>query len=443
MASKARWIDGFVRRKGIWLALVRKHSGQGHDELAVSLLPRQDLRRASACANRSGSANLTNQQLVLSIFESLNGTVSDRLGIGNTDDIVWVHRDKDTGKLVAVLDVDHDAGPDVDAGPAPTPTPTKVVSARKDGSLEQIVADIAVQAVSEYLDDNAPSLSVDDIRDELVQIVRDTVPTPRQIVVRDREPVTVDGLVHERFDALIRKVSARRNLALTGEAGVGKTHLAGQVFDALGLPHVVVSADVLPQRAEILGGLSPLDRKVIKGKIRDVYEHGGGLVIDELDRGHPSLGTVLNHILAGSSFDFDTDGGGTVNVRKHPDFVVLATLNTFGNGASRRYVGAQKLDQAGLDRFTFFHVGCDETLTARILQQTDATSALQVLPIWTQARRNVERYGLDVFVSPRCAFDAQLFILQGDSVSEAFEGRLFGRGLAPDQEAKLLEGITF
>lgn len=442
MASKARWIDGFVRRRNVWFALVRKPGG--HDEVALVSLPRQDLRRAAACANRSGSASLTNSALSLSILDSLNATTSDTLGIGADGSTVWIHRDRVTGRLVAVLDEDrNDVDVDVDDIPAPAPAPTPVPVRRDGGSLEAIVEGIATDAVRKWLETNGPDFDISDIREELVQIVKDIVPQPRQIVVKDREPVTIDGLVHERFDALVRKVSARRNLILTGEAGVGKTFLAEQIAEALGLECTTVSTDVLPQRAEILGGLSPLDRKVIEGKVRERYEHGGVFILDELDRGHPSLGTVLNNLLSGSSFCFDKDGGGTVRIQKHPDFVVLATANTYGNGASHRYVGAQKLDGAGLDRFTFFHVGCDETLTARILQQTDATSALQVLPIWTQARRNVERYGLDVFVSPRCAIDTQAFILAGDSVKEAFDGRLFGRGLTADQEAKLLEGIQF
>jgi cobaltochelatase CobS len=225
--------------------------------------------------------------------------------------------------------------------------------------------------------------------------------------------------------------------------GVGKTHATKQVADALGLQCVIVPSDVLPQRAEMLGGISPITREVIKGKARDCYENGGVLVIDELDRGHPSLGTALNHLLAGSDFDFDKDGGGTVNVKKHPDFVVLATANTYGTGSSLRYVGANKLDQAGLDRFTFVHVNCDEKMTSSILKATDADSALQVLPIWLQARRNVERYGLDVCVSPRVAIDVQEYLIAGLSLERACVGRLHKRGLNADLESKLLEGITF
>jgi cobaltochelatase CobS len=311
------------------------------------------------------------------------------------------------------------------------------------GSLERIVSDIATNTVATYLAEHHVSISVDDVRDQLIQIVREAIPQPVVVQLPGREPKQIDGLTHKIFQELLLRVSARRNLILTGEMGVGKTHVTQQVAEALGLQCVVIPADVLPQRAEFIGGISPITREVIKGKARDCYEHGGVVVIDELDRGHASLSTALNHLLAGSSFDFDKDGGGTVNVKKHPDFMVLATTNTYGTGTSLRYVGASKLDQAGLDRFTFVHVDADEDMTANILKQTDIDTALKVLPIWLQARRNVERYGLDVCVSPRVAFDIQEYMRVGLSLERSCAGRLHGRGLNADLESKLLEGISF
>jgi hypothetical protein len=66
-----------------------------------------------------------------------------------------------------------------------------------------------------------------------------------------------------------------------------------------------------------------------------------------------------------------------------------------------------------------------------------------VIPIVRKARANCDKYALDYMVTPRCAIDMVTFMVAGDTLRESAEGRLFGRGLNSDQEAKLLDGITF
>lgn len=286
------------------------------------------------------------------------------------------------------------------------------------------------------------SIDESKVREIVAQEIEAKVSTPKVVKVGERPEVTITGRTHKQFDALLRKVSARVHLALTGEAGVGKTHLVSQVGQALGLEVTTVTADPLPQRFEILGGVSIATGQAIKGAVFDRYKDGGILLLDEWDTGHVSLSTALNKLLSSSSFDFDVDGGGKVTVPKHPDFVVIATGNTYGNGGSLRYVGTNKLNGAGLDRFTFFHVECDEKLTADLCAEIDTASASKVVPVWTQARRNVEKYNLDYMVTPRCAIDATKLVAVGDTLRDALRGRLFGRGLPADQEAKLLEGIS-
>lgn len=40
-------------------------------------------------------------------------------------------------------------------------------------------------------------------------------------------------------------------------------------------------------------------------------------------------------------------------VKKHKDFIVCASGNTYGTGADRKYVGRLEIDAATLDRFAF------------------------------------------------------------------------------------------
>jgi len=423
MANPARWVHAIHNKGGYIMVTVGPNSSTVTGEIPLVSIPRHELRRACAHLGFSGDANRSKDDLFKDVYEwAMN---LDNVNIDGT----VRHRRLGT--------------PTPTPTPAPTPaprheTPTPTPAPAPNGSVDQVLDSVIRTTVKQELE--SAKVGVDEATVEA--IVRKVVGTPKQIIVNGTPKKIVTGRTHNRFDALIRKVSAKKNIAITGGPGTGKTFITSQIADALGLDHVGVSADPLPQRFEIIGGIAPALGKLIKGAFRDIYEHGGIGLIDEWDRGHVSLGTAMNRLLANDTFDFDTEEGGKETVKRHKDFMVIATLNTYGQGADTQFAGANRIDDAGLDRFTFFHLDVDEDMTEAVCNDIDSATASKVIPIWKQARENVNKYRLKVWVTPRCAFDAQSFMLAGDSVSEAFDGRLFGRGLPQDQQAKLLEGIT-
>jgi MoxR-like ATPase len=273
--------------------------------------------------------------------------------------------------------------------------------------------------------------------------VREHVARPVVVKVGEHEPVKVEGPTHHKFESLMRKVSARKNLFLTGPAGVGKTTLVGQIARALGLEFRIMSAKPLPQDHEIYGFISGATGRKVMGFVEPLYEHGGIAGFDELDTGHSSLLTAMNQLLAQDEFDFPCDVNGVRKVKRHKDFMVIATGNTYGQGGSLRYVGTNKMNGAGLDRFTFVNIPTDELLEKAICDGIHPEYSARVIPIVRKARANCDKYALDYMVTPRCAIDMVTFMVAGDTLRESAEGRLFGRGLNSDQEAKLLDGITF
>jgi cobaltochelatase CobS len=70
------------------------------------------------------------------------------------------------------------------------------------------------------------------------------------------------------------------------------------------------------------------------------------LVLDEMDASSAAVLTTLNTLL-GNNFCSFPHGVFT----KHPDFVVIASGNTWGRGATREYIGRAALDAATLNRF--------------------------------------------------------------------------------------------
>lgn len=446
MASKGRWVFGVkfdsVLNNVTVIVGDDKDSGPTN-ETSLVRLPRHELMRVCGHLGLKVTINDSVDTLIETIVSHCH----------NSDNV------DAEGKVMATYGRSKPSSPKVTEPVTETPKVTESPKVTKptptttpkgsgvEGVLNDFVTSVVVDVVNDVVNEKFGNLELgvntEEVRDLVREEVAKVVSRPVQIILKENPPVTITGRTHKQFESLLRKVSARRNLFLTGEPGLGKTFVIDQVAEALGTKAVIVSADPLPQKTEILGGISPVDGRVIKGAVRDAYEFGYIFGLDEWDTGHSSLGTTLNRLLSSDSFDFPAEGGGTERVKRHHNFVVIATGNTYGQGGSVRYVGTNKINGASLDRFTMFHMVTDEDLTAGRMKDVDVDSAMKVLPIWLQARRNAERYALDVAVTPRCALDAQAFFLQGDTLEEAFQGRLHGRGLVSDQERKLLDGIVF
>lgn len=315
--------------------------------------------------------------------------------------------------------------------PTPTPTPSGVDKPDSD----------VLNTLRELL--GVGSIDEAQLEQMVDRAVSKVVTRPTVIQLGDQREFTITAPVHQAFEPLLRKIRAGVHIVLTGGPGVGKTTLTGQLAEALGLRHVVTPMKPLPQDHEFFGYNSPITGDLVQGVVRDLYESGGIWVLDELDTAHPSTPPTLNMLLAQDYFDFPRNGGGVERVKRHKDFRVMATGNTYGGGGSVDFAGTTKINEATRDRFTFFHMGIDEKLEQAICDSIDPTFSRAVLGVVRKARANAERYGLRVFITPRASIDATKMMALGDSLRDALNGRLMGRGLPADQEAKLLEGVTF
>ena len=78
------------------------------------------------------------------------------------------------------------------------------------------------------------------------------------------------------------------------------------------------------------------------------YEHGGVFLLDEIDACDSNTLLAINLAIANGYCNVPNRHGNPV-AHRHPNFIVIATANTLGRGATRSYAGRNQLDEASLE----------------------------------------------------------------------------------------------
>lgn len=182
-----------------------------------------------------------------------------------------------------------------------------------------------------------------------------TEPAPNRRVTLDKR--------HHMFNYIMALAHARQPILLVGPAGTGKSHIAKQIAMALSeatgrdFPYGETPISSGATRGDLTGRMTANpDEPFILSKFGECYSSGGVFNLEELDSGDPGMLLVINNALAGTSFFNSANGR---EYKRHPDFVCVATANTFGIGADAEYTGRDKLDLATLDRFRMGRVFID------------------------------------------------------------------------------------
>ena len=191
------------------------------------------------------------------------------------------------------------------------------------------------------------------LRDKVAELEANK-PTVIEVRQANGTAVQITGAVHEAFEEVLQLAAARKHIFLPGPAGCGKSHMAKQVADALGLPFGFISCSAGMSESQLLGRRVPNgDHGQFVYEATDFvrcYENGGVFLFDELDAADSNVLLVVNSALANGHMALPNRTENPV-AKRHPDFVCIAAANTFGRGADRQYVGRNELDESTLDRF--------------------------------------------------------------------------------------------
>lgn len=133
------------------------------------------------------------------------------------------------------------------------------------------------------------------------------------------------------------------NIWMVGPAGCGKSTIARNVAKQLNLPYLCISCGIGTSATEFVGYKYPEREST---KFSEYYNKPSVILIDEFTALDPAVAQVCNAALANGEIETTTG-----LVHRHPECIIIATSNTFGNGADRQYVANNQLDASTIDRF--------------------------------------------------------------------------------------------
>jgi len=276
-------------------------------------------------------------------------------------------------------------------------------------------------------------------------LIREEIPAPPtiRIVIPGRPEVEINRQ-HERFPLLLQTLACGLNVLLVGPAGTGKTSAARKAAEALGLTFRCASVGPQTSKSDLLGFVDA------GGTYREslfvaAYRDGGVFLLDEIDAGNAGVLTVLNAALAG-----DIMATPVGMVERSPRFICVAGANTYGQGASRQYVGRNQLDAATLDRFAVLDWPVDEGLEAVMIGLPAPASGLDVgwggtldpaawLTRVRAVRASVEREQIRAVVSPRATL-AGVALLGAGVGRHWVEEMVLWRGMPSDARTRVEGG---
>ena len=264
-------------------------------------------------------------------------------------------------------------------------------------------------------------------------------PTTTLVINRPEQAATVSIKgAHPRLKDLVIRLNGKKHVMLYGGAGVGKSTLAEQAAESLGLDFYFTGAVTMEHK---LIGYQNAEGVFIGTQLFEAWTKGGVFLIDELDASNPAAVIALNTALANKKMAF---AHGVYDM--HDDFRCVATANTNGLGATANFK-RNALDGASLDRFLRLTIEVDNALEKRLAIEeftrqggTDTNIVKRWVKLVQEKRKAAAAKRLDVIISPRSSINGAAVLAFGDDTQTAIN-ETFGASLSLDQRRQLdLEG---
>jgi hypothetical protein len=195
---------------------------------------------------------------------------------------------------------------------------------------------------------------------------------------------------------------------ITGMSGNGKTTMVEQICAASGRECIRVNITAETDEDDLIGGFRLIngETKFVFGGVVQAMQRGAILLLDEIDLGTERM-MCLQPVLEGKGIYIKKIG---MFVKPVQGFNVVATANTKGKGESDRFVGTRCMNEAFLDRFSYWFEQdyADKTIEARIIIRKmkaygkEDKEFAQYLVKWAETiRLGFKEGGLDDIITTR------------------------------------------
>lgn len=280
--------------------------------------------------------------------------------------------------------------------------------------------DVAVQAMDR-------AIKADDIQKvkEQVEIIQHE--SQKVATISGMSVLTGNGK-HKMFDSVYKDIKQNISPMLVGPAGSGKSTVLQQVADYMNLKYYPLSVNGQTSEYQIIG-YKNANGEYIRSAFREAFENGGLFSFEEIDAGNPNVLTVMNNALSQDFYLFPD-----CCVKKHRDFRLAASANTYGRGANRQYIGRNPLDAATLDRFAMTYIDYDENLELKIGPEPKWTDYVQTI------RHVIESFGMPIIVSTRAVIFGGMDVKSGTQWDVALD-KFVWRGCNPEDVEKVMNKV--
>ncbi len=205
---------------------------------------------------------------------------------------------------------------------------------------------------------------------------------------------------HKKFDEVGVVLRNRLNAFLYGPAGSGKSYIAEQIAELLNLPFYSISVSYQTSVSTLMGYMDA-NGHYVRSLLREAFENGGVFCIDEIDAGNQNVIMCLNSITNSENVAFPDK-----MVKKHKDFIAVATANTAGTGNDLQYVGRERIDASTLSRFVKIKVDYDIALERALIEKSPYCE--QILERMMELRNQVRVDSNNLFTPRQTVFWAKL-----------------------------------
>lgn len=327
-------------------------------------------------------------------------------------------------------------------------------------ALNRDVSEASIRAIAE----RALAASRDSIRKELTRDIATALEQPlaqiiaeqaakqvpiRELIIKDKTETRTVESPHPALSEAIEISRAINNVWLCGPAGSGKTTLAHQLAQSLGLDYAFISCTAGMSEAKLLGRMN-VQGAYLPAEFVRIYEEGGVFLWDEFDAADPNVVLCANAAMANGHLSVP-DRVDRPCATRHPSTILIVATNTWGRGSTSEYTARETLDAATRDRFVLSKIAVDYApqIEWQYLGGYDATAAkpwacptfaISLPNVLARIRANIEKHHLRRVMSTRAFAQAAALRALGWDDRKIIE-RYF-LDWTEQERTKALEGVA-